>query len=125
MIPKLKIIVGPPDPPSQFGVLSGSITASSVAFTWVSGFDGGATQTFYIEYTTSNGEWLMKTSIEGSGGTKFGYRYNSTIDYLSAQTVYLFRMYSENRYGRSNYSADRLNVKTLSGGKSFLPSNML
>ena len=116
----MKIIVGPPDPPSQFEVLSGSITASRIAFTWISGFDGGATQTFNIEYTTSKCDWLMKTSIESRGSTEAGHRFNSTIDDLSAQSVYLFRIYSENRYGRSNFSADRLNVKTLPEGNYFL-----
>ena len=47
------------------------------------------------------------------------YEYNSTIDGLSAETVYVFRIYSENIYGRSDFGVERINVKTLSEGKCY------
>ena len=54
---------------------------------------------------------------ESSGGMDF--EYSSTIDGLSAETAYVFRIYSENRYGRSDFGVERINVKTLSEGNCY------
>ena len=100
----LNLIAGPPDPPRMLSFLQDSITSSSVVLTWVSGFHGGADQIFGIQYRTSTTSWHQAAAVRA--GMLLDTSFNVTVGELASATEYIFRVFAENKYGRSDFSSE-------------------
>ena len=103
---------GPPEPPVNFRVLPKS---SSIGFTWIPGFHGGADQTFHIEYRSEGQDW--KEGARLFGGKVSNQQLQIEVDGLAADSPYLFRIYASNEYGQSDKSGELLE-KTIEGQSS-------
>lgn len=90
-----------PEPP---GNLSAFLNTTIFVVYWQPGFDGGLSQTFYIEYRLeSKSEWEVVGPIPQSNFTT-DHDLNYTINDMILAKKYYMRMYAENAVGQSNYT---------------------
>ncbi|KAJ8316028.1 hypothetical protein KUTeg_006042 [Tegillarca granosa] len=85
-----------------------SILPEMINLTWISQFNGGQEQTFYLEYKQkgdNSGFKKINMSDNGSGET-----IRASVKNLKSNAVYIFRLYSRNNIGNS--SIKNLEVKT-------------
>ncbi|XP_064651253.1 uncharacterized protein LOC135502389 [Lineus longissimus] len=86
---------GPPSAPRHLKVVNSSAVAATLE--WISGFNGGSEQRFYIQYKKSAEKWPTSEGPEG-GITDPGL--NKLVSYglmdLESNAVYVFRVRSKN-----------------------------
>ena len=76
------------------------VTAVSVTVVWSSGFDGGSTQTFIVQYQKDGDEDYIS---DGQTVSDPGYQRESQrfISNLTERTKYQFRIRADNQFGIS------------------------
>ncbi|VDI19009.1 Hypothetical predicted protein [Mytilus galloprovincialis] len=77
-----------------------STKESNVLVDWICNFNGGLKQTFFIEFRESNSKkWTVVQSLNRTESL--------TIERLQTKTIYNFRMFAQNRLGRSNNTKEK------------------
>ncbi|XP_023213331.1 Down syndrome cell adhesion molecule-like protein 1 homolog, partial [Centruroides sculpturatus] len=93
------IIQESPDSPQDFKVLETS--SRSVKLTWTAPFSGNSPITHYIiQYKDDTGKWHGKMPNVTVSGTES----TATVQGLKPAKIYYFRMFAENRLGKSDTS---------------------
>ncbi|XP_071150186.1 synaptogenesis protein syg-2-like [Mytilus edulis] len=81
-----------------------STKEGNVLVDWIRNFDGGLKQTFFIEFRESNSKkWTVVQSLNMTEGDMLSW----TIERLQTKTTYNFRMFAQNRLGRSNSTKEK------------------
>ncbi|VDH91854.1 Hypothetical predicted protein, partial [Mytilus galloprovincialis] len=81
-----------------------STKEGNVLVGWIRNFDGGLKQTFFIEFRESNSKkWTVVQSLNMTEGDMLSW----TIERLQTKTTYNFRMFAQNRLGRSNSTKEK------------------
>ncbi|XP_067674647.1 neural cell adhesion molecule 2-like [Haliotis asinina] len=78
-----------------------------VTLRWEKGFNGGATQSFTIQYRQSGGQWTTHPARPTEDDTL-----QLDIDGLEPGTVYEFRINAQNEHGESNYTSTSVTTDT-------------
>ncbi|WAR29140.1 hypothetical protein MAR_002708, partial [Mya arenaria] len=100
---------GRPSMPSEFAIVAGSATHSSVVVSWKGGSNGGSRQTFQVEYTiVEPNKEVFHASVEDTEQENE----NATLTQLSSNTEYTVKMTSSNIHGTSGYT-DEINFRTM------------
>ncbi|CAG2197911.1 unnamed protein product [Mytilus edulis] len=90
----------PPETPSNFTISSSKET--SITVQWIPGYDGGQTQTFYIEYRiTGSSEWVP---WEVKNSNQFDSYMVYTLTGFQDETSYELRMYAKNKFNQSQHT---------------------
>ncbi|XP_071094637.1 contactin-5-like [Haliotis cracherodii] len=90
---------GPPSTPTNVSVYPEG--PFSLRVSWKEEFNGGATQTFTVEYSTDEEDWKTAESHEETGRGNY---LTSVIRDLSSCTVYYVRVVASNKFGNSSYT---------------------
>lgn len=94
----------PPGVPRIPMNLTLSTKEGNVLVGWIRNFDGGLKQTFFIEFRESNSKkWTVVQSLNMTEGDMLSW----TIERLQTKTTYNFRMFAQNRLGRSNSTKEK------------------
>ncbi|CAC5399799.1 unnamed protein product [Mytilus coruscus] len=81
-----------------------STKEDNVLVQWICNFNGGLMQTFFIEFRESNSKkWTVVESLNRTTSDTLSW----TIERLQTKTTYYFRMFAQNRLGRSNCTEDK------------------
>ncbi|VDH92933.1 Hypothetical predicted protein [Mytilus galloprovincialis] len=92
-----------PEAPQNFSV--GTTTFRSVNLSWIAGFNGGHSQTFTVQFkTTEDDTW--KTEKVNSDKIITGSTVYYTLDQLKPDTSYQVMVVSENKHGKRNTSLE-------------------
>ncbi|KAH3735588.1 hypothetical protein DPMN_042124, partial [Dreissena polymorpha] len=95
------ILAARPEMPRYFFSTQPLHSQSSVMFYWLTGYNGGDMQTFYIEYKrTDSQRWDHVSVVEDKSVPMM----NFTVDNLSPATRYQARIYAINKIGSSDIS---------------------
>ncbi|XP_063411497.1 hemicentin-1-like [Mytilus trossulus] len=79
--------------------LSLSTKEGNILVDWICNFNGGLKQKFFIEFRESNSKkWTVVQSLNRTEGDMLSW----TIERLQTKTIYYFRMFAQNRLGRSS-----------------------
>ncbi|CAC5404061.1 IGSF9B [Mytilus coruscus] len=89
-----------PETPSNFTLTSSSET--SITVQWIPGYNGGHTQTFYIEYRISGTNAWFPQEIKTSNQLDTHNLY--TLSGLQDKTSYELRMYAKNSFNQSQHT---------------------
>ncbi|XP_052063074.1 nephrin-like [Mytilus californianus] len=90
----------PPETPSNFTITSSRET--SITVQWIPGYDGGQTQTFYLQYRTSGTNAWVHQEIKNSNQLDSHNIY--TLSGLQDKTSYELRMYAKNKFNQSQHT---------------------
>ncbi|XP_071094639.1 protein turtle homolog B-like [Haliotis cracherodii] len=90
---------GPPSTPTNVSVYTEG--PFSLHVSWKEEFNGGATQTFTVEYSTDEEDWKTAGSHEETGRGNY---VTSVIRDLNSGTVYYVRVVASNKFGNSTYT---------------------
>ncbi|XP_071094641.1 nephrin-like [Haliotis cracherodii] len=93
------VLEGPPSTPSNVSVYPEG--PFSLRVSWKKEFNGGATQTFTVEYSTDEEDWKTAGSHEETGRGNY---VTSVIRDLNPDTLYYVRVVASNKFGSSNYT---------------------
>ena len=80
-------------------------TTNSVTLSWTPGFDGGASQTFTIQYRRDGGSDFSNYSK--TFPDENSQPMTATVDGLEEGTVYYFRLIAVNRFGESPVTEEK------------------
>ncbi|XP_071094627.1 contactin-5-like [Haliotis cracherodii] len=100
---------GPPSTPTTVSVYPEG--PSSLRVFWKEEFNGGATQTFTVEYSTDEEDWKTAGTYEETGRGNY---VTSVVRDLNPGTVYYVRVAASNKFGSSTYTE---HVTGLTGNK--------
>ncbi|XP_046543343.1 hemicentin-1-like [Haliotis rubra] len=90
---------GPPNTPTNVSVShEGPFT---LHVSWKEEFNGGATQTFTVEYSTDKKDWKIAGSHMETGSENF---MTSPINDLNSDKLYYVRIIARNKFGNSSYT---------------------
>ncbi|XP_071094635.1 nephrin-like [Haliotis cracherodii] len=96
----LKIVSeGPPSTPTNISVYPEG--PFSLRVSWKEEFNGGATQTFIVEYSTDEEDWKTAGSHEETGRGNY---LTSVIRNLNPDTQYYVRVVASTKFGNSSYT---------------------
>ncbi|XP_046543335.1 hemicentin-1-like isoform X2 [Haliotis rubra] len=91
--------IGPPNTPTNVSVSpEGPFT---LHVSWKEEFNGGATQTFAVEYSTDEKDWKTAGSHTETGSGNY---MTSVINDLNSDTLYYVRVVARNKFGNSSYT---------------------
>ncbi|XP_046558353.1 synaptogenesis protein syg-2-like [Haliotis rubra] len=113
---------GPPSTPTNISVSpEGPFT---LHVSWKEEFNGGATQTFTVEYSTDEETWKTAGSHTETGSGNY---LTSAINDLNSDTLYYVRVVARNEFGSSSYTehVTGLTEKTVIPPASSLPSGLI
>ncbi|XP_046550432.1 hemicentin-1-like [Haliotis rubra] len=92
---------GPPGTPTNISVSpEGPFT---LHVSWKEEFNGGATQTFTVEYSTDEKDWKTAGSYTETGSGNY---MTSVIKDLNSDTLYYVRVVARNQFGNSSYTTE-------------------
>ncbi|XP_071175218.1 synaptogenesis protein syg-2-like [Mytilus edulis] len=89
-----------PETPSNFTITG--LGETSITVQWIPGYDGGQTQTFYIEYCVAGTDVWLSHEIKTSHQLDTHNLY--TLSGLQDKTSYQLRMYAKNKFNQSQYT---------------------
>ena len=95
-------IIGPPSTPCCLNLGLVNKTSDSITVIFKSGSNGGATQTFHLEYKESSQSW-PQAKVDVIPDPGFGQEIIWVIPDLKPLTKYDFRVKSDNIFGQSQY----------------------
>ncbi|XP_046555514.1 hemicentin-2-like [Haliotis rubra] len=90
---------GPPSTPTNISVSPEG--PFSLHVSWKEEFNGGATQTFTVEYSTDEKDWKTAGSHTETGSGNY---LTSVINDLNSDTLYYVRVVARNKFGSSSYT---------------------
>ncbi|XP_046558842.1 hemicentin-1-like, partial [Haliotis rubra] len=93
------VTTGPPSTPTNISVSPEG--PFSLHVSWKEEFNGGATQTFTVEYSTDEKDWKTAGSHTE---TESGNYMTSSINDLNSDTLYYVRVVARNQFGSSSYT---------------------
>ncbi|XP_064651591.1 uncharacterized protein LOC135502571 [Lineus longissimus] len=108
------VVVRPPSAPSKLKVVN--TTAVTVTLEWISEFNGGLKQRFYVQYKQSADNWDVAAEVPQGGITDPGLKkavYHRVIG-LESNVWYMFRVRSKN----SNVGTQASNFSNITSGKT-------
>ncbi|CAG2200303.1 unnamed protein product [Mytilus edulis] len=92
-------------PEAPYNVSSETTTFGSVNLSWIAGFNGGDTQTFSVQFkTTDEDKW--ETKIVHTNETITGSRVYFSLNQLKPDTSYQVLVVSANKHGKRNVSLE-------------------